>query len=78
MSDSNPMGSASSGRAPSTNPDALKLKRDVSAPETQQLNVEIPRPLHKRLKMYSVRTEQEMRKITARALRADLAEKDKA
>jgi len=68
MSDSNPLGSASSGSAPKSQ-DASDLKREVSEEDRTQLNVEIPEGLHKELKIESVETGQEMREITANALR---------
>jgi predicted GNAT superfamily acetyltransferase len=68
MSDDNPLGSASSGSAPKKQ-DASDLKREVSEEDRTQLNVEIPESLHKELKIESIETGQEMREITADALR---------
>ena len=68
MSDDNPLGSASSGSAPKKQ-DASDLKREVSEEDRTQLNVEIPESLHKELKIESVETGQEMREVTADALR---------
>lgn len=72
MADNNPLGSASSGSAPSQQ-DASELKREVSEEDRTQLNVDIPESLHKKLKIESVETGREMRKITAEALREYLS-----
>lgn len=66
--DSNPLGSASSGKAPEGQQDASKLKEEVSEEDRTQLNVDIPKSLHKRLKIESIETGREMREIAAEAL----------
>lgn len=64
----NPFGSAAEGDAPSKQPDASELKRELEEEDTKQLNVEIPESLHKRLKIHSVETGKEMKEIAAAAL----------
>lgn len=64
----NPFGSASEGRAPSKQPDAEDLKREVSQEERTQLNVRIPSRLHKKLKMKSVETGRKMQDLAAEAI----------
>lgn len=65
MSNSNnPFGSAGEDRSSLTSgPDVSKLKNDLAQEETSQLNVEIPKSIHKQLKMHCLETEQEMRTV---------------
>jgi hypothetical protein len=74
VNDSSPLGSASSGSAPGGQQDASKLREEVSEEDRTQLNVDIPKSLHKRLKIESVEADREMREITAEALDHYLSE----
>lgn len=64
---SSDFGSASTG-SPSGGQDIEQLKRDVGEEETSQLNVEIPASVHRRLKIHSIESGQEMRQIVADVL----------
>lgn len=64
---SSPFGSAGAG-TPTGGPDVSKLKEELAQEETSQLNVEIPKSLHKQLKIHCLETEQEMRVVVRRLL----------
>lgn len=59
-------GSASTG-AP-LRQDTGKLSEQLAQGETSQLNVEIPKRLHKRLRIHCVQTEQEIKDVVAQVL----------
>lgn len=61
-----PFGSASTG-APMRQ-DTGKLSEQLAQEETSQLNVEIPKCLHKRLRIHCVQTEQEIKDVVAQLL----------
>jgi hypothetical protein len=67
-----PFGSASTG-AP-IKPDTGKLSEQLAQEETSQLNVEIPKRLHKRLRVHCVQTEQEIKDVVAQLLERHLSE----
>jgi hypothetical protein len=50
------------------------LKTKASEPELQDLNAEIPKPLHKRAKMYATQHDQFLRDVLIEALREFLPE----
>jgi hypothetical protein len=63
MTDSkDPFGSAAQGSSPAKQ-DVSQLKRQLEEEETSQLNVEIPKSLHKQLKIHCLETEQEIREV---------------
>lgn len=64
---SNPFGSAGAG-TPTGGPDVSKLKEELTREETSQLNVEIPKSLHKQLKLHCLETEQEIRSVVRHLL----------
>lgn len=69
----NPFGSASTG-SPSGGQSIERLKREVAEEELSQLNVEIPKSLHKRLKIHCLETEQDMRDVVRRLLENHLSD----
>ena len=70
-----PFGSAGEEESPNTGgPDVSKLKKQLAEEDTSQLNVKIPRSLHKKLKMHCLETEQEMREVVRNLLVEYLSE----
>lgn len=64
-------GTASEGSVSSTQ-DTTDLQEDVAEEETTQLNVEIPKTLHRRLKMHSARTGKPMKRVVRDVLDRNL------
>lgn len=64
-------GSASDGSV-SGNQDTSDLQEDVAEEEMTQLNVEIPKALHRRLKMHSVQAEKDMKEVVQDILDSNL------
>ncbi|MFB6280373.1 MAG: hypothetical protein ABEK75_12775 [Salinibacter sp.] len=64
-------GSASDGSV-SGEQDASNLQESVSEEEMTQLNVEIPRSLHRRLKVHSVQTGKDMKEVVRDVLDRNL------
>jgi SepF-like predicted cell division protein (DUF552 family) len=64
-------GSASEGTV-SSQQDTTDLQEDVAQEEMTQLNVEIPKSLHRRLKMHSVKHDQDMKEVVREVLDRNL------
>jgi predicted HicB family RNase H-like nuclease len=64
-------GSAADGSVGSEQ-DTSDLEEDVAEEETTQLNVEIPKSLHRRLKVKSARTDTPLKRIVANVLDRNL------
>lgn len=57
-----PFGSAAKG-SPTGGQDTSDFTKELAQEDTTQLNVEIPKSLHKRLKMHCLETEQDMKDV---------------
>lgn len=64
-------GSASDGSV-SSGQDTSQLQEDVAQEEMTQLNVEIPKSLHRRLKMHSAKTGKDMKDVVQETLDRNL------
>jgi len=57
-----PFGSAAKG-SPTGGQDTSKFTEELAQEDTTQLNVEIPKSLHKQLKMHCLQTERNMKEV---------------
>jgi hypothetical protein len=69
----NQWGSAAKG-SPTGGPDISDLKKELTEEDTRQLNVEIPKSLHKRLKIHCLETEQDMKDVVSALLARHLSD----
>lgn len=54
--------------------ESSELRSEIAREEVSQLNVRVPRSLHKRLKIKAVQEDREVAELVAEALRAYLGE----
>jgi len=64
-------GSASDGSV-SSGQDTSELQEDVAQEETTQLNVEIPKSLHRRLKMHAAKNGRAIKEVVQEVLDTNL------
>ena len=68
-----PFGSAAKG-SPTGGQDTSELTEKLAEEDTTQLNVKIPKRLHKRLKMHCLQTERDMKDVVSDLLASYLGD----
>jgi hypothetical protein len=71
---SNSLAEQTNSKDGSNHPGIERLKNKASEPDLQDLNAEIPKPLHKRAKMHATKHDQFLRDVLIEALREFLPE----